>query len=133
MDQHVKDTIKSNFRIIFFGIVALILIYVAYISIFSFPTDHFPSDGEWYCDTLDLQVSFEKDGESFLIWNDEKIVCSVMIDRGSKWIYVTCQASDSAYFDLGDTVFFGEMIRRKENFFVIRGDNGITYTFTRIN
>ena len=42
MDQYVKDSVKSNIRIILFGIVALILIYVAFVSIFAFPTDHFP-------------------------------------------------------------------------------------------
>lgn len=133
MDQHVKDTIKSNIRIILFGIVALILIFAAYISIFAFPTDHYPSEGEWYCDALDLQIALEKDGESFLIWNDEKIVCTIVIDRGSKRINVVCQEADNAYFDLGECVFFGEIISRKDDYFVIRGDDGAQYTFNRTN
>lgn len=133
MDQHVKDTIKSNFRIILFGIVALILIFAAYISIFAFPTDHYPSEGEWYCDSLDLQISLEKGGETFLIWDDEKVVCTIIIDRGSTRINVVCQESDNAYFDLGECVFFGEIISRKDDYFVIRGDDGAQYTFNRTN
>ena len=133
MDQYVKDSVKSNIRIILFGIVALILIYVAFVSIFAFPTNHFPSEGEWYCDALDLQIALEKDGESFQIWNDEKIECSIIIHRGSTWIYVICQETDNAYYDLGECVFFGEIVSCKDDFFVIRGDDGAQYTFNRIN
>lgn len=133
MDPYVKDTAKANFRIIIIGIGAVIFIFVALASIFAFPTDHFPADGDWYCTALGMQISFEKSGESFLIRNNDKIVCSVVIERGSKWIHVTCQATDNTYFDLGNTVFFGEITRRKDDSFIIRGDNGISYTFTRIN
>ena len=132
MDQHVKDTIKANFRIILFGIFALILIFVGYLSIFAFPTDHYPSEGEWYCDSLDLQISFEKNVDTILIWNDEKVVCTIVIDRGSKWINVLCQEADNAYFDLGECVFFGEIISRKDDYFVIRCDDGAQYTFNRL-
>ena len=132
MEKHVQDCIKNNICVILCGTGAILLIFAVILVFICSPIDRFPAEGEWYCNDLDVQVSFDHDGETFLVWNDQKVLCAAGIDKGSTWIYVDCQETDNPDFKLGETVFSGEIVQSEDGFLIIQSDTGVQYTFTRV-
>ena len=74
------------------------------------PTQYEPQEGVWYCEELQIQLSYKSDAPCFVIENDEKIVCGCGSDRGVNYIQVLCQETDNPYYYLGEMVFCAEII-----------------------
>ena len=133
MEAHVKNCIKSNIRIVLCGAGAILLIFAVLISVFSFPARSLPEEGEWYCSELDMNLSFSIHGKTLLSHNGEKVLCSRAVDRGSTWIDIICDETGNPNFAFGEAVFSGEILKLKNNLFIIQSSNGVEYTFRRIN
>ena len=59
-----------------------------------------PPDGNWYCEELQIQVSFSG-GECFYILNGAEIPCDSINNRGSHSFFVISQAKDIKELPLG--------------------------------
>ena len=133
IETHVKNCIKSNIRIVLCGAGAILLILAVLISVFGFPARSLPEEGEWYCSELDMNLSFSIHGKTLLSQNGEKVLCSRAVDRGSTWIDIICDETGNPNFAFGEAVFSGEILKLKNNLFIIQSSNGVEYTFRRIN
>ena len=132
MEKYVKDCVKSNIRILLCGIGAILLIITVFLVVCSSPEQCFPENGDWYCYALEMQISFDQAGETFLMWNEEKVICEANVDRQSARFYIECQEANSAHFTLGELVFTGDMVRLEDNYFVLQTDTEEEFTFIRI-
>ena len=65
-----------------------------------------PQEGVWYCEELQMQLSYEQDTESFVTEGNRKIRVYCETDRGSKWIGVNSAISADGHY-LGGTVVSG--------------------------
>ena len=83
------------------SVLAIIFIFV----VIWFPTDHFPAEGEWYCEELEMQLAFDAESECFMIIDGQKIQCECFINRGSNWLSVNCMEKNSEYYHLGKELF----------------------------
>lgn len=92
----------------------------------------FPEDGEWYCDELQLLLSFSNPNNCYVKVNDEMIRCAAGSDKGSSWLSVGCQDTDSNYYALGEEVFGGEFIYLDdEQLILFDPENNMQYIFIR--
>ena len=133
MEAHVTNCIKSNIRIVICGIGAILLIFAVLISIFCFPARSLPEEGEWYCSELDMNLSFSIHGKTLLSHNGEEVLCIRAVEHGSTWIDIICDETGNPNFAFGEAVFSGEILKLKNNLFIIQSSNGVEYTFRRIN
>ena len=63
-----------------------------------------PPEGNWFCEELQLQVSFSN-GESFYILDGEKVPCTSINNRGSRTFHVLSQAFDVEALPLATELF----------------------------
>lgn len=133
MNEHVKTCIKSNLRVILIGTAILFIFFLMLVITISSPAQFEPSDGIWYCDELSIQLSYEKGEESFVIFDDEKIVCACVTDPGSDILAVLSQDPDTAQYTLGETVFSGRILHLDSEALIVQDEtSGAEYTFNRI-
>ena len=92
---------------------------------------YFPEDGVWYCEELEMQMSFETDVESYATVEQTRISCCTGYERGSDRITVYCQSFDNPYYKVGEAVFTGEHVSLEERQLVLRADDGRDYVFER--
>ena len=133
MEAHVKNCIKSNIRIVLCGAGAILLILAVLISVFCFPARSLPEEGEWYCSELDMNLSFSIHCKTLLSHNGEEVLCIRAVEHGSTWIDIICDETGNPNFAFGEAVFSGEILKLKNNLFIIQSSNGVEYTFRRIN
>ena len=95
--------------------------------------EYYPSTGIWYCKELQLQLSFDESEQSFIVINEEKILCDHYSERNSRTRYVDCMESESSLYELGQTILCVDSMYINQNEFVVREcENKIDYTFTLI-
>ena len=63
-----------------------------------------PPEGNWYCEELQIQVSFSG-GDSFYLLDGNEIPCDCINDKGSKAFFVITQASNIDSVPLGTEIF----------------------------
>ena len=102
--------------------ISILILISLLISIFygCTPTEFYPKEGEWYCEELQLQLSFGGNQKCYIIKSGERIRCVCSNDLGSFWLSVLCQDPDSKYYRLGESVFGGEFVRLDQDELVIR-------------
>lgn len=94
--------------------------------------EFYPQNGNWYCEELKLQLSFENPQDCFIYIENEKITCGCGSDKGSSWMSVGCQEYTS-HFELGEEVFGGEFIKWEGNELVIfEPESKKEYTFIQV-
>lgn len=95
--------------------------------------EFYPEDGEWYCEELQIQLSFDGLGDCYYLIGEEKISCACGSDKGSRWLSVGCQETDSANFELGEEVFGAEFVSLDGNKLVVYDPSAETeYVFYRV-
>lgn len=97
------------------------------------PVEYMPPDGVWYCEELEIQLSFEPNAESYAMVNGVKVACSVGNDPGTKSFWVTCIES---VLDMspGYVLWEAEYVHRDEYEFVVKEQHtGRIYTFTKLS
>lgn len=111
----------------------LIVLLPALLFAFGEPVHFFPQDGIWYCEELQLQISFSDDDETFTYADGEKVYCSCDYDRGSAWLGLHCRNYYSKSYQVGDVVFDGEYVSLDEQTLVIYDqETDQNYTFLRL-
>lgn len=91
-----------------------------------------PEDGIWYCEELDMQLSFSISDDSYIVIDGEKVICSVRNNRGSETFSLLIQESGVPNYKLGDAVFHGEHVSLTEEAFTVKDlDSGKQYVFIR--
>ena len=91
-----------------------------------------PDFGVWYCDALDMQLSFDKVTPCYVVQEGKRTECTWSNDRGSIYIAVRYLWNEQKKY--GDsTIFYGKCIDLTEEKYVLEEiDTGIQYTFYRI-
>ena len=93
-----------------------------------------PEVGVWYCEELQMQLSFEDDIDSYAVIGDKKVICGCGADRGSTEIIVDCQESNVPDYDLGEIIFWGSYVELNETTYTVKEHySGTIYVFERIN
>ena len=115
------------------GIVTILLV-AGIILILCVETDdpYIPTEGIWFCEELQLQVSFESNQRSFKLAGENKIICTWEHDKNSRYISIVCLEEKNAMYTFGDVVFCGEYVALDKQQYVLSDDTGKTYTFLRI-
>lgn len=92
-----------------------------------------PEIGVWYCDALEMQLSFDKSTPCYVVQEGRRIECEWSNDRGS--IYVAVRYLWDSQQTHGDsTIFYGKYIDLTDDKYVLEEiDTGIQYTFYRID
>lgn len=91
-----------------------------------------PEEGIWYCEELDMQLSFSSSDDSYIVIDGEKVICSVRNNRGSKTFSLLIQESGVPNYKLGDAVFRGEHVSLTEEAFTVKDrDSRKQYVFIR--
>lgn len=85
----------------FLGIACCLLLLITLVGCFSRWT---PPEGNWYCEELQIQVSFSG-GDCFYMLNGKKIPCDCINNRGSYSFFVISQAFDVEAIPLGTELF----------------------------
>lgn len=76
-----------------------------------------PPDGNWYCEELQIQVSFSG-GECFYILNGAEIPCDSINNRGSHSFFVISQARDIKELPLGTELFSAVYMEFTETYMI---------------
>ena len=95
-------------------------------------TEWMPQDGSWYCEELQMQISFDG-GECFSVYEGEKIKCDCINDRGSTWFAIISQEHYIESLPIGTELFCAERVELTETEFVVREEKtGIVYIFVKV-
>ena len=97
------------------------------------PIEYMPPDGAWYCEELEMQLSFEPNAKGYAMVNGVKIACIVGNDPGTKSFWVTCKES---VLDMnpGYVLWEAEYVHRDEYEFVVKEQHtGRIYTFVKLS
>lgn len=96
------------------------------------PKLHFPDAGIWYCDELQMQISFEDDTASAVV-DGKKIPCIWETDGEEKRISVRCSEDGYPGYAAGASLFTAKITRLEDNTLVVYEESsGNTYTFLKI-
>ena len=93
---------------------------------------YFPEDGVWYCEELEMQMSYETDVRSYATVDQTRISCCTGNDRGSNWITLSCTESYNPCYDVGEVIFAGEYVSLDDHRLVLRAADGREYVFERL-
>lgn len=106
----------------------------------------FPNEGIWYCADLQAQFTMGKgntfvsrgDGlfvdktKNYAIVNGERIAASLWSDRGSKYVWISCEEPDHPDFYEGETIYSFVFVSLSDTEYVLEDDTGKRHTFLRI-
>lgn len=96
------------------------------------PDQYEPEEGIWFCEELQIQLSYEQYTNSFAIINGEKILASCGSDRGVPYLYVSCKETENPRHRLGEEIFTAKIISLSETEFVVYDEESLQrYVFIR--
>jgi len=92
-----------------------------------------PEEGVWYCDDLEIQLSFSEGNETYAIIDGKKVQCVCINDRGAIDFSVLVQERNVPNYGVGDSIFWGQYVSLSESEFVVEDCNtGVRYIFVRL-
>lgn len=93
-----------------------------------------PDGGTWYCEALQMELSFEYGEYSYVIIEGEEIKCKCYNNRGARDISLVIMEEDLAGYQLGDTYFWASYVDLNDECYVVKEcSTGEVYTFCRID
>ena len=96
------------------------------------PVRYEPQEGVWYCEELQIQLSYEHDAATYITENGDKIFGICGTDRGSKLIGILCQSTHGGHY-VGEELFLAEITSLDNGTLVLYDeDSGQEYIFQRI-
>lgn len=114
------------------GVVAIIVVVlIIYQGLGATPKSLLPGEGIWYCDELQIQLSFENHETSYIVVDGVEIACAVGNDRGSKQIVISCQELNSEHFCLDEVILAAWHVELTDNCWIMQDDSGQQYIFKR--
>ena len=88
-----------------------------------------PESGVWYCDELQLQLSFDSESPCFVMQDGVRVDCTWFNNRGSKYITVCYLTKDYDYI----TILDGKYVDLTDDRYIVENmDTGIQYIFCKI-
>lgn len=93
----------------------------------------YPTEGVWYCEEYQIQLSFEGTYKNYFTINGKQIECVWNVERGSDWLSLWCMEEDNSDVDYYQTVFLCRFISLTEDELVVRDEAGTRYVFVRVN
>ena len=124
---------KLDYLFLTIVLIAILVLLVLVMGIV-FPVQYEPEEGNWFCEALQIQLSYEQDGESFVIEDGKKIICGCGSDRGVKAVYLSCQEVNHPEYDLGEVLFVAEIIKCNDSILLVREEKTQQeYTFFRMD
>ena len=92
-----------------------------------------PEEGIWFCEELQIQLSYERHTQTFAIRDGEKIICACGSDRGVPYLSVSCQETNNPNYSLAEEIFYAKIVSLDQEKMVVREENSETkYTFYRV-
>lgn len=129
MEYSAKKCAKDNLKVIAFAVLLFMVVLALVVILPQFTADeYFPDDTIWYCEELQLQLSFYNQYYSHIVIGGVTYRCVTEADRGSDRLYVALQEECPGY-RLYATVFEGEYVSRNDAELVLLGGDGQKYTF----
>lgn len=83
------------------------------------PDQYEPENGVWYCEELQIQLSYDVGKECFIVINGEKIAAACGSDRGVNRLVVSSQQANHPDYYMGETIYEAEIISLNEQEFVV--------------
>lgn len=83
------------------------------------PDQYEPENGVWYCEDLQIQLSYDIGKECYAIIDGEKIKTACGSDRGVNRLCVSNQQKGHPKYYMGETIFVAEIISLNETEFVV--------------
>lgn len=102
------------------------------VPLFLIPIDWMPEGGVWYCEELQLQLSFEKDVESYILVDGEQKKCAIEYQQYSNELFVYCFQDGNEWIDEAEMVFFGKRVRLDDEEFVLETKDEERFVFERV-
>lgn len=97
------------------------------------PSEYTPTDGVWYCETLQITLSFTAEKKSFITIDGEEILCECGNDIGSPDIYLLCQEPANRRYSLGELIFWGVYVSLDKDVYILEDHyTGELYRFLRV-
>lgn len=115
--------------------ISYILIIVLVLIIFSSCQHqrYVPTEGQWFCEELQIQLSYDDGHSSYLLDNGEKIVCSNETDPGTRCIMVYCQEQNHEKYEFCSEIFTDDCISfDQEKMIVVDQTTGKEFIFKRV-
>ena len=84
------------------------------------PTIWRPEEGIWFCEELQMQMDFNKGGNTYAIVEGQKITCTVSNDRGSTHVRIICQEPSHDTYTLDHVFFAGIYLDLTDSQFVLK-------------
>jgi hypothetical protein len=89
--------------------------------------------GYYYDSELQMQLSFERGINSYVVLDGTVVPCACRNDRGSEYIGLLCQANVNEY-EIGDFIFWGRYVDLSDDTFVLKDrKTRQIYTFVRVD
>ena len=83
------------------------------------PDQYEPLNGVWYCEDLQMQLSYDVGKESYVIIAGEKIAIACGSDSGVSRLCVSNQQRNHPEYHMGETIFEAEIISLNATKFVV--------------
>lgn len=97
------------------------------------PDQYEPTEGVWYCEELNIQLSYESDEITYMVIDGELVVCACGSDKGVDRILLCCQQEGHRDFYLGELLFEAQIIALRESELLVYVDTLDTqFSFERI-
>ncbi len=128
--KYVSNICKLFFTLVIVAyVIATVIIFIG----MTHYTQWMPTEGVWYCDELEISLSFDENIMSFAIIDGQKVMCVAGNDRGSTLVSLSCQDRNISSISLGEDVFVGEYVDLEDNQLVLREYHTENiYTFVRV-
>ena len=96
-------------------------------------TEHTPTEGNWFCEDLQIHVSFST-GVCHVTFDGQEIACCFENDRGSKYFSILVQETGVDNFPVGAIFFEAEHIKLHDNQWVVKENYTNTeYIFRKVS
>ena len=120
---------KIQYRV---SILLIIIICIATLSACK-RIDHIPSEGIWYCDELQMQLS-DKYDESFMMVEGTKVTLGWgASDPGTNILMVCSLHYPETYYDYGEYILTATKVALTESQFLVKTSDNVYYIFERID
>ena len=91
-----------------------------------------PEEGIWYCEELQIQLSFEENHDSYMVIDGIQIRCVWENDTNSQDIRVLCQGANTFGYGMGESLFSGRYVELSDDQYVVENrQTREQYTFIR--
>lgn len=113
------------------SVFAILALSVYFLLVVCVPVRYEPQEGVWYCEELQIQLSYEDDARTYITENGNRILGICGTDRGSKLIGILCQSTHAGHY-VGEQLFLAEIISLDDHALVLYDkDSKQQYVFQR--